>query len=187
MLPNDLSALATFLLVAEERSFTPAAKRQPASPSAVSHAMRTLEEGVGVRLLSRTTRSVGPHRSGRKTPCPLKARLRGSRRDSGSDFGANSETCGTRPASAAAFCSVFCSRSKLGRLHKEYPEIVLDVTTDDSRRGIVADGFDAGIHIGEYIEKDMIAVRVENPSGWRRFGSSGRVRRSANGSIPLQS
>ncbi|WP_260473134.1 LysR substrate-binding domain-containing protein [Edaphobacter aggregans] len=49
---------------------------------------------------------------------------------------------------------------KLGRLHKEYPEIVLDVTTDDSRRDIVADGFDAGIHFGEYIEKDMIAVRV---------------------------
>jgi DNA-binding transcriptional LysR family regulator len=45
-------------------------------------------------------------------------------------------------------------------LHKEYPEIVLDVTTDDSRRDIVADGFDAGIHFGEYIEKDMIAVRV---------------------------
>jgi DNA-binding transcriptional LysR family regulator len=49
---------------------------------------------------------------------------------------------------------------KLGKLHREYPDIVLDVTTDDSRRDIVAEGYDAGIHFGEYIEKDMIAVRV---------------------------
>jgi DNA-binding transcriptional LysR family regulator len=49
---------------------------------------------------------------------------------------------------------------KLGRLNREYPDIVLDVTTGDSRTDIVADGFDAGIHFGEYIEKDMIAVRV---------------------------
>jgi DNA-binding transcriptional LysR family regulator len=49
---------------------------------------------------------------------------------------------------------------KLGKLHREYPDLVLDVTTDDSRRDIVAEGFDAGIHFGEYIEKDMIAVRV---------------------------
>lgn len=49
---------------------------------------------------------------------------------------------------------------KLGTLNTKYPDIVLDVTTDDSRRDIVADGFDAGIRFGEYIEKDMIAVRV---------------------------
>jgi DNA-binding transcriptional LysR family regulator len=49
---------------------------------------------------------------------------------------------------------------KLGKLHTQFPEIVLNVTTDDRRRNIVADGFDAGIHFGEYIEKDMIAVRV---------------------------
>ena len=49
---------------------------------------------------------------------------------------------------------------KLQQIHQEYPDIVLDVTTDDSRRDIVAEGFDAGIHFGEYIEKDMIAVRV---------------------------
>jgi len=58
MLPNDLSALTTFLVVAEERSFTRAAKREGVSPSAVSHSMRALEEEVGVRLLARTTRSV---------------------------------------------------------------------------------------------------------------------------------
>lgn len=72
MLENDLGALTAFLAVAEERSFTRAAKRLGISPSAISHAMRTLEEGIGVRLLSRTTRSVSPTDAGQR----LFARLR---------------------------------------------------------------------------------------------------------------
>jgi DNA-binding transcriptional LysR family regulator len=69
---NDLSILAAFLAVAEERSFTQAGKRLGVSPSAMSHAIRGLEENVGVRLLSRTTRSVAPTEAGER----LLARLR---------------------------------------------------------------------------------------------------------------
>ena len=69
---NDLSILAAFLAVAEERSFTQAGKRLGVSPSAMSHAIRGLEESVGVRLLSRTTRSVAPTEAGER----LLARLR---------------------------------------------------------------------------------------------------------------
>src|SRR3954465_9359817 len=72
MLQNDLSALSALLTVAEERSFTRAAKRLGVSPSAISHSMRRLEEGIGVRLLSRTTRSVAPTDAGEQ----LLARLR---------------------------------------------------------------------------------------------------------------
>ncbi len=72
MQQNDLSALPAFLTVAEERSFTRAAKRLGVSPSAMSHAIRALEEGIGVRLLSRTTRSVAPTDAGED----LLARLR---------------------------------------------------------------------------------------------------------------
>ena len=64
MVADDLSALSVFLTVAEERSFTRAAKRLGVSPSAVSHSMRELEEEIGVRLLSRTTRSVAPTEAG---------------------------------------------------------------------------------------------------------------------------
>src|SRR6266478_7847032 len=64
MARNDLSILAAFLAIAEERSFTKAAKRLGVSPSAMSHAIRGLEEGLGVRLLSRTTRSVAPTEAG---------------------------------------------------------------------------------------------------------------------------
>jgi molybdenum-dependent DNA-binding transcriptional regulator ModE len=66
MLPADLSLLAGFLLVAEEKSFTRAARRQGVSPSAVSHAMRTLQEEFGVRLLARTTRTVALTDAGRE-------------------------------------------------------------------------------------------------------------------------
>lgn len=160
MLPRDLSSLQTFLLVAEERSFTRAAKHQGVTPSAVSHSMRTLEDEVGVRLLSRTTRSVALTEAGEQ----LLRRLRPALREVGETL---QEISGARDKAGGrirlllprlAVSSVLAPR--LGKLSREYPEIILDVTTDDSRRDIVAEGFDAGIHFGEYIEKDMIAVRV---------------------------
>lgn len=160
MLPNDLSALATFLVVAEERSFTRAAKRQGVSPSAISHSMRTLEEEIGVRLLARTTRSVALTEAGEQ--------LLGRLRPALVEVGETLEQISGRRDKAAGRIRLLLPRlavrsvlaPKLGRLSREYPEIILDITTDDSRRDIVAEGFDAGIHFGEYIQKDMIAVRV---------------------------
>ena len=160
MLPRDLASLVTFVVVAEERSFTKAAKRQGVSPSAISHAMRGLEEELGVRLLARTTRSVALTDAGERLIVRLKPAL-GEIGETLEDLSGNRN----KPAGRIrlllprlAVKSVLAP--KLGQLHKEYPDIVLDVTTDDSRRDIVAGGFDAGVHFGEYIEKDMIAVRV---------------------------
>ena len=160
MRPPDLSSLSTFLLVAEERSFTRAAKRIGVSPSAVSHAMRALEEEVGVRLLARTTRSVSLTEAGEQ--------LLGCLRPAFSEVGETLEEISGRRNKPAGRVRLLLPRlavtsvlaPKLGLLAREYPEIILDVTSDDSRRDIVADGFDAGIHFGEYIQKDMIAVRV---------------------------
>src|ERR1700712_2138240 len=160
MLPRDLASLATFLVVAEERSFTKAAKRQGVSPSAISHAMRGLEEELGVRLLARTTRSVALTDAGARLLVRLKPAI-GEIGETLEDLSGNRN----KPAGRIrlllprlAVKSVLAP--KLGQLHRDYPDIVLDVTTDDSRRDIVADGFDAGVHFGEYIEKDMIAMRV---------------------------
>src|SRR3954468_14281014 len=160
MVASNFSALSVFLTVAEERSFTGAAKRLGVSPSAVSHSMRELEEDMGVRLLSRTTRSVAPTGPGEQ----LLARLRPAFADIGEALG---QVSGLRNKPAGrvrlllprlATNSVLAP--KLGEFVRDYPDVVLDVTTDDSRMDIVAGGFDAGIHFGEYIEKDMIAVRV---------------------------
>ena len=160
MLGNDLSALSAFLAVAEERSFTRAAKRLGVSPSAMSHAMRALEESIGVRLLSRTTRSVAPTDAGEE----LLARLRPALTDI---QGALNQVSGLRNKPAGRvrllvprFAVSTVLAPKLGQFARDYPEVVLDVTTNNSRIDIVAEGFDAGIHFGEYIEKDMIAVRV---------------------------
>jgi DNA-binding transcriptional LysR family regulator len=160
MLPSELSALATFLVVAEERSFTRAAKRQGVSPSAVSHSMRSLEEQFGVRLLARTTRSVALTEAGERLLVRLKPALTEVEETIGQISGEAHRPMGRVRLLLPRFAVSSVLAPKLALLHKKYPDIVLDVTTDNSRRDIVADGFDAGIHFGEYIEKDMIAVRV---------------------------
>ncbi|HWD99809.1 MAG TPA: LysR family transcriptional regulator [Bryobacteraceae bacterium] len=160
MLQNDLSALSAFLTVAEERSFTRAARRLGVSPSAMSHAMRALEEGIGVRLLSRTTRSVAPTDAGED----LLARLRPALTDVQAALDQVSSFRDKPAGRVRLLVPRLAARTvlapKLGQFARDYPDVVLDVTTDDSRMDIVAEGFDAGIHFGEYIEKDMIAVRV---------------------------
>lgn len=157
---NDLAALSVFLTVAEERSFTRAAKRLFVSPSAVSHSMRGLEEEIGVRLLSRTTRSVALTDAGEH----LLARLRPALTEIGEAVdqvsGLKNKPAGRVRLLVPRLAASTVLAPKLGPFTRDYPEVVLDVTTDDSRRDIVAEGFDAGIHFGEYIEKDMIAVRV---------------------------
>src|SRR5437588_1449762 len=157
---NDLSTLAVFFAVAEERSFTKAAKRLSVSPSAMSHAIRGLEEGLGVRLLSRTTRSVAPTEAGEQ----LLARLRPALTDVQDALdqlsGLRDKPAGRVRLLVPRLAGLTVLGPKLAKFTRAYPDVVLDITADDSRMDIVAGGFDAGIHFGEYIQKDMIAVRV---------------------------
>src|SRR3954453_8027876 len=160
MVRDHLSVLSALLAVAEERSFTRAAKRLGVSPSAMSHAIRGLEERLGVRLLSRTTRSVAPTEAGEQLLARLSPALHEVELALNRISGFRDKPAGRVRLllPRLAVCSVLAP--KLGQFARDYPEILLDVTTDDSRMDIVAGGFDAGIHFGEYIEKDMIAVRV---------------------------
>ena len=160
MSANDLSALSVFLTVAEERSFTKAAKLLGVSPSAVSHSMRELEQGIGVRLLSRTTRSVAPTSAGEQLLTRLRPAFADIREALGQVSGLRNKAAGRVRLLVPRLAANTVLAPKLGEFARDYPDIVLDVTTDDSRIDIVAGGFDAGIHFGEYIEKDMIAVRV---------------------------
>jgi DNA-binding transcriptional LysR family regulator len=160
MLRDDLTALAGFLVVAEERSFTRAAKRLGVSPSAISHAMRRLEEGIGVRLLSRTTRSVAPTNAGEQLLARLRPALADIREALDQISVLRDKPAGRVRLLAPRLAAMTVLAPKLGQFARDYPDIVLDVTTDDSLIDIVAGGFDAGIHFGEFIERDMIAVRV---------------------------
>lgn len=160
MAREDLSILAGFLTVAEERSFTGAAKRIGVSPSAMSHAIRNLEERLGIRLLSRTTRSVTPTEAGEQLLARLRPALTEVSQALDELSGLRDKPAGRIRLLLPRFAMESVLGPKLGQFAREYPEVLLDVTTDDSRMDIVAGGFDAGIHLGEYIEKDMIAVRV---------------------------
>src|SRR5436305_4809016 len=157
---NDISTLGVFLAVAQERSFTKAAKRLGVSPSAMSHAIRGLEEDLGVRLLSRTTRSVAPTEAGER----LLARLRPALNDVQDVLdelsGLRDKPAGRLRLLMPRVAGTALLGPKLAQFTRDYPDVVLDITADDSRLDIVAGGFDAGIHFGEYIQKDMIAVRV---------------------------
>jgi DNA-binding transcriptional LysR family regulator len=160
MLENDLSALSAFVVVAEERSFTRAAKRFGVSPSAMSHAMRGLEERVGVRLLSRTTRSVAPTLAGEDLLEQLRPALSEVHVALDRVAGLRKKPAGRVRLLIPRFAAGTVLAPKLGEFARKYPDVILDVTTNDTRLDIVAGGFDAGIHFGEYIAKDMIAVRV---------------------------
>src|SRR5512143_1304123 len=153
MVRDEFSVLAAFVAVAEERSFTRAAKRLGVSPSALSHAIRGLEERIGVRLLART--EAGEQLFTRVRPAF------GDIHDAlGQVSGLRDRPAGRvrllLPRSAAIIALV----PKLAQFARDYPEVVLEVTTDNSRVDLVAAGFDAGIEIGEFIQKDMVAVRV---------------------------
>lgn len=157
---DELTVLSAFRVVADERNFTRAAKRLSVSQSALSHAIRELEERIGVRLLTRTTRSVAPTAAGELLLAHLRpalADIRGAL-DQISDL--RDKPAGRVRLLVPRLAAMTVLAPKLGQFAREYPDVVLDVTADDSRVDIVAAGFDAGIHFGEFIEQDMIAVRV---------------------------
>lgn len=157
---NDLSILAAFLAIAEERSFTKAAKRLGVSPSAMSHAIRGLEEDIGVRLLARTTRSVAPTEAGEQLLARLRPALIDVQDAVDQLSGLRDKPSGRVRLLVPRLAGTTVFGPKLAKFARDYPDVVLDITADDSRLDIVAGGFDAGIHFGEYIQKDMIAVRV---------------------------
>jgi DNA-binding transcriptional LysR family regulator len=126
----------------------------------VSHAIRGLEESLGVRLLSRTTRNVAPTEAGQD----LLVRLRPAFTDIENALdklsGLRDKPVGRVRLVTPRLAAMTVLAPMLKKFAQDYPDIVLDVTTDESPMDIVAGGYDAGIHFGEYIQKDMIAVRV---------------------------
>jgi DNA-binding transcriptional LysR family regulator len=161
MVRDELDVLSVFLTVAEERSFTRAAKRLGVSTSALSHAMRRLEERIGVRLLARTTRSVLPTEAGEQLIARLRPALGDIRGALEQLSGLRGQAAGRVRLLVTPLAARMVLAPKLASFTREYPEVVLDVAiTSESRVEIVAAGCDAGIHLGEFIERDMVAVRV---------------------------
>ena len=157
---DEFSVLSAFLAVADERSFTRAAKRLDMSTSGLSHAIRRLEEQIGVRLLTRTTRSVAPTDAGEQLLAQLRPALSDIRGVLTTLSGLQSTPVGRVQLLCPRLAAKTVVGPKLGQFVRDYPGVELDITTDDSRVDLVSAGYDAGIQFGEYIAQDMVAVRV---------------------------
>src|ERR1700722_15726915 len=160
MVRDELAELSAFATVAEERSFTRAAARIGISQSALSHSMRGLEKRLGLQLLARTTRSVSPTAAGSALLRELAPALERIEL-------AVAETRKQRESPAGRIRLIIPRTAtqmvllpKLAQFARTYPEIVLEVTSSNDPVDLVAGEYDAGVQLGEFIQRDMIAVRV---------------------------
>ncbi|MCX5478081.1 LysR family transcriptional regulator [Kaistia geumhonensis] len=162
---EDLTDLIWFLAVAEERSFTRAAARLRTSQSTLSHTIKQLEARLGLRLLTRTTRSVAPTEAGERLLASLGPHLAGIEEDLASLMALRDRPSGTVRISVSdhAFETVLWPR--LQPVLASYPDIRLEFSIDNALRNIVEERFDAGVRLGESLDKDMIAVRASQD--WR--------------------
>ena len=154
---NDLSA---FLAVVRERSFTRAAARLGVSPSALSHALRGLEERLGMRLLNRTTRSVSPTEAGERLRRAIGPRIDEVEAELNALAELRAKPAGTLRISSTGYVANAILVPKLAALLQRYPDIKIEISIDDRLVDIVAERFDAGVREGEQVAKDMIAVRI---------------------------
>lgn len=157
---DELSGLGVLLAVVQRRSFSAAAADLKVSASAVSQTVSALEDRLGVRLLARTTRSVGLTEAGERLVArlgPAVAEMRAAIADLDS---LRDAPRGVLRLNLPRFCYERLIEPRLGRFLKSYPELQLDLVLDDSLADIVGSGCDAGIRLGEMLDQEMVAVAM---------------------------
>jgi len=157
---EDLVDLNAFLIVAEEQSFTKAAARLGTSQSALSHTIRRLEERLGVRLLTRTTRSVAPTAAGERLLATLRPAIHNIRSELISLGQLRETPAGLIRITTSEHAANTVIWPVLDRLLPNYPDIHVELSLDSGFTDIVSERFDAGVRLGESLAKDMIAVRI---------------------------
>jgi len=157
---SDFAELRAFAAVVERASFARAADHLGFSPSALSQTIRQLETRLGVRLLNRTTRSVAPTSAGARLYERIVRVIQELDAAVAEAVEATGRTAGTLRINTLSMAADKLIAPRLGRFHRAYPQVVLDIVIDDGLSDIVAGRFDAGIRVGERLEKDMIAVRL---------------------------
>lgn len=149
-----------FLAVADERSFTRAAAKLGISQSTLSHTIKQLETRMGIRLLTRTTRNVALTEAGERLRQSLAPRISAIEADIAALMELRDKPAGTVRITLSDHALDTIVWPKLRPVIAAYPDIRLELSTDNGLRNIIEDGFDAGVRLGENIEKDMIAVRI---------------------------
>lgn len=157
---DELGDLVAFLTVADERSFTRAAAQLGTSQSSLSHTVRRLEERMGVRLLTRTTRSVAPTDAGEQLLETLRPAFTDIRSRIDALSAMRRQPAGTIRITSSRQAAETIVLPAIKRLMADYPEINVELSVEQRLVDLVAERFDAGVRLGERVEKDMIAVRI---------------------------
>lgn len=159
-MPENLNDLRAYIVVAQTGSFTKAAGQLGVSQSALSYTIKTLEARMGVKLLNRTTRSVSPTQAGERLLEDIEPLIAGIdlKLTKLNEF--RDSPRGTLRINSSEHVINVLLWEKLAKFARDYPDIVLEITTDYALTDIVKDRFDIGIRLGSHVDKDMIAIRV---------------------------
>ena len=160
MLRENLNDLVAFAAVARAGSFTRAAARSGVTQPVLSRAVRALEERLGVRLLARTTRAVVPTEAGERLLRIVGPQLDGIAADLSALAALRDKPAGTIRITSGEHAAASILWPALERLLPAYPDVTVDVITENALTDIVSERFDAGIRMGDQVEKDMVAVRI---------------------------
>jgi DNA-binding transcriptional LysR family regulator len=160
-MPNEnFNNLAAFVVVAKERSFTRAAAKLGVSQSALSQTIKGLEAGLGLRLLTRSTRSVSPTEAGERLLRSIAPRFEEIEHEIAALSAMREKPAGTIRITAGEHPAVTVLQPALAKFLPDYPDIHVEIIVDYGLTDIVAEGYDAGVRLGEQVAKDMIAVRI---------------------------
>lgn len=157
---SPVSDLIAFLAVAREQSFTKAAAKLGVSQSALSHTIRGLEARLGLRLLTRTTRSVSPTEAGERLLLSIGPRFDEIESELAALSAFRETPAGTIRINAGEHAADFVLWPVLEKFLPEYPDINIEIIVDYGLTDIVAERYDAGVRLGEQVAKDMIAIRI---------------------------
>lgn len=157
---ENFNDLASFIVVARERSFTKAAAKLAVSQSALSQTIRALEARLGVRLLTRTTRSISPTEAGERLLETITPRFEEIESAIASLNELREKPAGTIRITAGEHPALSILQPALGKILPQYPDIKVEIVVDYGLTDIVAERYDAGVRLGEQVAKDMIAVRI---------------------------
>ncbi|HJP67304.1 MAG TPA: LysR family transcriptional regulator [Sphingomicrobium sp.] len=160
MLRQNINDLLAFRAVARERSFTRAAAQIGVSPSALSHTIRALEERLGIRLLTRTTRSVAPTEAGERLLSTIAPRFDEIEAELAALSELREKPAGTIRITTGIDAAQTILWPAVGRILPEYPDLKVEISVNAGFVDIVAERFDAGVRLGETIAQDMVAVRI---------------------------
>lgn len=181
---NNFNDITAFLAVASERSFTKAAGKLGLSQSALSHTLRGLEERLGIRLLTRTTRSVAPTEAGERLLQTLGPRFEEIDAELAALSELRDKPAGTIRITATEYAVDTLLWPKLAKFLAKYPDIKVEAISESALTDIVTQRFDAGVQIGEQVAKDMIAVRIGPDMRMAVVGAPSYFRRQAEPKKP---